>query len=1468
MAGSNAADGGDPLAGFHPLVREWFAARFDAPTDAQAAGWPRIASGRDTLITAPTGSGKTLAAFLWSLDALIAAGDRGPLPDETQILYVTPLRALGNDIHRNLEAPLAELRALAIGRGAEPPAVRVAVRSGDTPPAARQAQVRRPPHILITTPESLYLLLTAERGRESLRTVGTVIVDEIHALARDRRGSHLTLSLARLDHVVESAGGPRPVRIGLSATVHPVREVARFLVGAEADGGERPCEVVDLGHQRDLDLQVELPPTDLEAVTPREQWDEVYDRLAELVHAHRTTLIFVNTRQLSERVAHRLAERLGEDAVASHHGSLSRERRERVEERLKAGELRALVATASLELGIDIGSIELVCQVGSPRSIATFLQRVGRSGHALGLRPSGRIFPTTRDELVEAAALVRAVRAGRLDRIEPLVAPLDVLAQQIVAECAAEEWGEDALFAFARRAHPFRELARADYDEVVAMLAEGIGEGAGRAAPLLHRDRIHGVLRGRRAARLAALLNGGTIPEMGDYRVVAEPGDTVVGTVGEDFAVESAAGDIFLLGSTSWRIRRLVGDTMRVAEAGGAAPTVPFWLGQAPGRSRELSEEVGRLRRDVAARLDGDPEELHAWLAEEGALPEADAAQLVDYLRATRDGLGLVPTDEDVVFERFFDESGGMQLVVHAPFGSRVNRAWGLALRKRFCVVFDFELQAAASDDAILLSLGPQHSFPLEESFRYVTSGNLEEAVEQSVLYTPLLPTRWRWNATRALAVPRRRGGKRVVPWVQRRRADDLLASVFPDVVGCQENVTGALELPDHVLIRQTMQDCLREVMDVDGARAILERVEAGAIRLHARDTTEPSPMAHEIVSGRPYTYLDDAPLEERRARAVQLRRTLPEHARDLGALDPGAIERVREQAWPDPRDAEEVHDALLGLVALRENTASGWTPWLAELAEAGRAGTVRLAGGRALDGGAEAGAAPEPGGALWFAAEQLPAVSLLYPGAHVELAAPPPAEAALPVADRDDARARLLRGHTEVSGPTTIAELASRTALTPVDAARGVTQLEARGFVLRGRFTPAAAEEEICDRALLARIHRYTLEQLRQEIAPVPVQELMRFLLRWHGLAPSGAGEGGAALAGRAGLRQALTRLRGFEAPAASWERELLQARVPDYEAAWLDELALGGELAWARLTPRRAAAGPGRGPASRATPITMAPRSELGMLLEAVRRHGPEPAALPEAGAAAEIRALLAERGALFLDEIVAATRRLPQDVEQGLRVLVGSGLLTADGVQPLRDVAGRHRGGAGRRRGPRRRPLAPWRVSGGAGSATEDAEPRVFLRGRPSGRWSLLEAAIPPAHERELDTEALAEETARVLLDRWGVVFRDLALRESFTVPWREVLRALRRLEARGLVRGGRFVTGTHGEQFALPEAVEALRRVRREPHSGERVVVPAVDPLNLTGGLLPGPRVPAQPGRTVLLVDGVPEATAEVPAASAT
>ncbi|HLF70629.1 MAG TPA: helicase-related protein, partial [Dehalococcoidia bacterium] len=1185
-----------------------------------------------------------------------------------------------------------------------------------------------------------------------------------------------------------------------------------------------------------LDLQIEVPPSDLEAVAAGEQWADVYERIAGLVRAHRTTLVFVNTRRLSERVAHHLRERLGEEAVASHHGSLARDRRLRVEQRLKAGDLKALVCTASLELGIDIGSIDLVCQIGSPRSIATFLQRVGRSGHALGLRPQGRLFPTTRDELIECAALIRAVRAGRLDRVIQPQAPLDILAQQIVAESACEDWTEDGMFELARRAWPYRNLQRDDYDDIVEMLAEGVGEGAGRSPPLLHHDRINHVIRGRRGARMSAILNGGAIPEAADYRVIAEPDDTLVGTVNEDFAIESMQGDIFLLGTHSWRITRVGSGEVRVADARGAPPTIPFWLGEAPGRTRELSHEVSELRRDVVEGLE-NPDTLRERLKTECGLDDLAAVQIIDYLRATRDFLGLVPTDEDVVFERFFDETGGMQLIVHAPFGARINRAWGLTLRKRFCVRFDFELQAAASDDSIVLSLGPQHSFPLEESFDYVTPRNAETSLKQAVLYAPVFPVRWRWDAGRALAVPRFYGARKVPPPLQRMRADDLLASVFPAQVGCQENVSGPLEIPDHPLIKQTVDDCMREAMDIDGLIGVLERIEAGSIRLHARDTVEPSPMAHEILSGKPYTYLDDAPLEERRTRAVTLRRALPESSRELGALDPEAIERVREEAWPQPRDVEEVHDALLSLVVVPAMEVGGWHESLAELEATGRAGRLLL------------------DQTLWFAAESLEIVRLLYPDAPIEPALDVPDGALIKVAERDDARARLLRGWTEAIGPTTAAGLSLRVGLTPEDIDRGMRQLEANGFVLRGRFSPHSAdplgseripmsgdneEDEFCDRRLLARIHRYTLDRLRREIDPVSTQDFVRFLLRWQHLTPD------TRLAGKAGVRAAIARLEGFEAAAGAWESELLAARVSDYRPSWLDELCLAGEVAWARLTPRKVA-GNATATTSRLTPVSLCLRSDFATLLAGVRGAETETTG-PTAGAAAEIHDLLRNRGALFFDEIVNGTRRLRSDVERGMRELVAWGLVSSDGIQGLRGLLGR--AAHGRRRGN--------------GASSSYSAGGFFSGSGPAGRWALVSTPVVPTDEPRLVDE-LAEAVAGVLLQRYGVVYRDLYPRESFTVAWRDVLRALRRLEARGVVRGGRFVSGPSGEQYALPEAVDGLRRVRRLARDGERVWVSAVDPLNLVGVVLQGERTPSQPGKGILYVDGLPSDEAPQPAA---
>src|SRR5262245_1475349 len=1406
-------------APFHPAVRAWFERHFpEGPTEAQAQGWPAIARGRDTLIAAPTGTGKTLAAFLVCIDRLYRRFEaEGGLPDETQLVYVSPLKALGVDVQQNLERPLREIAEIARAQGTPAPAIRVLVRSGDTPPSERAAMLRRPPHLLITTPESLYLLLTAERSREMLRGAGTLIVDEIHALARDKRGSHLALSLERLDALCAA----RPVRIGLSATQRPIATVARLLVGAgegrsEADGSPR-CTVVDVGHRRALDVSIEVPGSELEAVASGEQWGEILERIAELVRGHRTTLVFVNTRRLAERVAHLLEEKLGEGRVAAHHGSLSKERRLRVEERLRAGDLPILVATASLELGIDVGPVELVCQIGSPRSIATFLQRVGRSGHQRRALPKGRLFPTSRDELVECAALLAAVRRGSLDRVNPPRAPLDILAQQIVAACAAGEWREDELYALVRRAAPFAELARADYDQVVEMLAEGIQTGRGRRAAHLHRDRIHGVLRARRGARIAALTSGGAIPETADYRVLADPDDTFVGTVNEDWAIESMAGDIFLLGTTSWQIRRVEAGVVRVRDAGGLPPTIPFWLGEAPARTAELSDEVSRLRAEVGERLAReDAQGAVAWLEAEAGAPRPAAEQVVRYLAAARTALGVLPTREEVVLERFFDETGGMQLVVHAPFGGRVNRALGLVARKRVCRTFDFELQAAASDDAVVLSLGPQHGFALADFAALLRPQGVPETLAQAALLSPMWKARWRWNLGRSLAVLRIRGGKRNPPPIQRMEADDLLAAIFPGLAQCQENATGPVEIPDHPIVRQTLDDCLREAMDVDALGGLLEAIGSGAVRLHFSETTEPSPLCHEILNSKPYTFLDDAPLEERRTRAVALRRGLPEDARDLAKLDPEAIARVRDEARLAPRDAEELHDALLSLVVLRP--APELAEWLEALARDGRAARAET-----------------PSGALWIAAECLPELRALFPGARVAPEPRLPEALAARRPEADEAATAALRGHLDLLGPTTPAALADATGLPPGRLELAAARLENEGFCLRGRFDDALAGEQLCSRRLLARIHSCTQERLRREIEPVSAQDFLRFLLRWQHVAPDARREG------RRGLLAVVEQLQGFEAAAGAFEQALLPARVAGYRPEWLDDLCLSGEVVWARLGVRTAAAAPdeeepGRGGAvpSRATPLALALRGDLGWLLAAAR--GSERPLLPGPGAARDALEALAARGALFQAELAATTGRLPVEVEQGLWDLVSRGLVAADGFGAVRGLlasrAAPHR--AHPRRGLRR----------GARGA------------RPGGgRWALL-----PEADTGAEREALAEAAAEQLVARWGVVFRDLLARETLALPWRDLQWAFRRLEARGTLRGGRFVTGFTGEQYALPGAVEALRQTRRLERRGEVVRLSAVDPLNLVGILTPGPRIPAVRTQEVVYRDGLPIAEA--------
>jgi ATP-dependent helicase Lhr and Lhr-like helicase len=1404
------------LESFHPAVRAWFERRFPAgPTMPQADGWAEIAAGRHTLIAAPTGSGKTLAAFLVCIDRIYRAHEAGIHPDAgpvagPQVVYVSPLKALAVDIWQNLERPLAEIAEAAAELGMTAPLIRVAVRTGDTAAAERTAMLKRPPELLITTPESLYLLVTAERSRAMLRAVSTVIVDEIHAVAGNKRGSHLALTLERLQHVAE-----QPVqRIGLSATQRPVQAVARLLIGAGPDrsaaDGSPLCSIVDAGHRRELDLGLELPSDELGAVATTGQMAEITDLIAGHVQEHRTTLVFVNTRRMAEQLAHQLGERLGDGQVSAHHGSLSKDRRQRVEARLREGDLRALVATASLELGIDIGPVELVCQIGSPRSFATFLQRVGRSNHTRHGVPAGLLYPTTRDELVECAALMRGARSGRLDRLRIPPCPLDILAQQIVAECSAADWTADDLLALARGAAPFAELSADDFEDVTELVSEGIRTGRGRRAAYLHRDQVSGQLRGRRGARLAALTSGGAIPELGDYRVLAEPDDVLVGMVNEDWAIESMAGDVFLLGTTSWRIRRVEPGVVRVVDAHGAPPSVPFWLGEAPGRTLELSEEVCAVRAGIAERLadgaDAGAAAAASWLAAECGIDAVAAEIIVAYLGAGLAQLGVLPTMDTIVLERFFDDAGGMQLVGHAPFGARLNRALGLALRKRFCVTFDFELQAAASDDAILLSLGPQHSFPLDRVPKFLASGTVEEVVRQAVLTSPMFAARWRWNLNTSLAVLRMRGGRKNPPAIQRMEADDLMAAVFPTLAACQENVApGPLEIPDHVLVRQTLQDCLRDAMDIDGLADLVARIESGGVTVVVRDTTEPSVLAHEILNGRPFTYLDDAPLEERRSRAVPLRRGLPVEAHELDTLDPAAIERVAEQVRPDPRDQHELHDLLMNMVAMRP--AEAWRPWFEALIAGRRAVEVHTAAG-----------------VLWSAVERLPAIEALFPESQPVPSLPCPVPTEPP--DEETAAADLLRGHLEARAPSTVPELAAASGLSQPLIVRALAALEAEGFAIRGHFTSPGAAEEYCSRRLLARIHAYTRQRRRREIEPVTARDFMRFLLRWQHVAAGTRREG------RFGVLAVLEQLQGFEIATGAWESAVLAARVEGYRREWLDELCISGQACWGRLSVRDAEPDlvPRRGglTPSRATPITLAIRDDLPWLLRAAR--GELSPAEPAAGRTREVLDALRQHGALFRPDIATLTGRLPYEVDEALWDGVARGLVTADGFRAVRSLLRR---GSAERYAPTRGLRRGVRSAAGA-----------------SGRWSLL-----PGPDRHADRDELAEAVAEQLAARWGVVFRDVAARETLAVPWRDLLWAFRRMEARGTMRGGRFVSGFSGEQYAHPDAIDVLKSVRKEQHKGETVQISAADPLNLTGIVLPGPRVPAIAAHTVTLLDGV-------------
>ncbi|MBK9071436.1 MAG: DEAD/DEAH box helicase [Myxococcales bacterium] len=1484
------------LAGFSPLVQSWFAQHFGTPTEAQAAAWPQILDGRDTLIAAPTGSGKTLAACMCALDALVAAP---LLPTTTHVLYVSPLKALSNDVEKNLQRPLAELASLAIAQNVRFPDIKLGLRTGDTPAAERARMAKTPPHIWVTTPESLYILLTSEKGRAALAHVRTVIVDEIHVMLADKRGAHLALSLERLDRLVAQHGSARPQRIGLSATQRPLERVGRFLVG---HGRALPA-IIDSGHARAMDIAIDETNDELAAVASGEQLGRVYDRIAQLVQAHTTTLVFVNTRRMVERVARALEERLGEDQVVAHHGSMSRELRLAAEQRLKTGAVRCAVATASLELGIDVGAVDLVVQLGSPRAIATFLQRVGRSGHTRHGLPKGRMFALTRDQLIECAALVRGVRRGNLDELHMRHWPLDVLCQQITAMCANEELGEDELFTMVCQAAQFAALPREQFDAVLHMLAEGVSERRGRGGATIFRDRVNGRLRGRKGARLIAIQNGGAIPDNANYAVVTWPSEARVGEVDEDFAIDSSAGDVFQLGGTSWRIQRIENGRVLVEDAQGAPPSIPFWFGEAPARTRELSQEVSALRRelDVALQAGTPHEQIAAWLMDQASMSRTFAAQTVAYLAAGREALGAMPSDTLIIAERFFDEAGGMQLVIHSPLGGRINRAWGLALRKRFCRSFDFELQAAATDDGIVISLGQPHSFPLDSVFGFLPSQQAEGVLVQALLDAPMFEIRWRWNSTRSLMVARRNGGKKVPPHLVRMRAADMLSVVFPQAQACQENISGDRELPNHPLVFETVRDCLVEAMDIAGLTDMLARMERGEIAVMGRDTLEPSPLCHELLNANPYAFLDDAPLEERRTRAVSLRRGLPaDLANNLGALSPEALEAVGASLVPSVRNSDELHDLLLGAWMLPvAGVMALWQPWLAELESQGRARLVR-------DG--------------WFATERVHAAAALWPEAAITL------PSWLTPIDRETAVRHIVGACLDISLPLTCADFAAASGLGYADVMGALLALESDGAILRGHFageapTPTTARDALakhgdddelarvqwCQRRILARLHQQTIATLRQRIEPVSAAVLMRFLTQWHRVAP------GRQLHGHTGLVEIISQLQGFETAAGAWERDVLPARLFGYDPAWLDRMCFGGELVWCRLnakmrlaaddeeeldepapvesitdllaadarvldaphtaeffrryaahTPaaKMASAG-GKFAPTRSAPLALLLRRDAELLRGPMATQFAE-APLAERGlsdAALAMHAALTQRGAAFLVELCDATLLSPQQADQALWELVSQGLATADGFAGLRMLIHRRRGEIrSHLDAPVPSPAAvaassKWLTAVKRARTRDAARPTTARTALPAagGRWSLLPPAV-------LAHDSVAT-WARVLLARYGVVFRDLLVRESGLPPWRDLVVELRRLEARGEIMGGRFVSGFVGEQFALPEAVEELRGLREAPRRAEFVKVAATDPLNLVGILSPGPKVPAVLGNAVLYRNGEPIASLE-------
>jgi ATP-dependent helicase Lhr and Lhr-like helicase len=1480
---------------FHPAVRKWFARRFGAPSQVQERGWPVIAeaqkaAGHDVLLCAPTGSGKTLAAFMWAIDRLVGEAEHGALRDEISVLYVSPLKALANDIRINLEEPLAGVRAVAAGDGLDLATIRAGLRTGDTPAGERAAMLRRPPQILVTTPESLFIQLTSPRFRQKLSAVRYVIVDELHAVAGNKRGAHLMLTLERLERLIRTRGASRPTRIGLSATLNPIETLAAFLAGADVanDGTRNPRRVRIVradDSPRQLDLQIIAPGPEIGSLATHQHWEAMYDALAALIREQGTTLVFTLSRRWAERIALALQKRVGVDAVMAHHGSLARAERLQAEQRLKRGELKAIVATSSLELGIDVGAVDLVCQVDSPKSIAAAVQRIGRSGHHLGGIPKGRFFALTIDDLLECAAAVRAVRQGHLDEVEIPTGCMDVAAQQIIALATDEEdINETQLLGVLRSVQNFAQLDLPSLRGLLGQMARQLPERIQGANPKIFYDPVNGRVRARRGARLAAITSGGTIPESGNLDVVIASESRKIGDVEEDFAQESSRGDIFSLGSMPWRVLGISKNRFMVEPAPGMAPSLPFWQTEAAGRSRALSTELCELRQRIASLIarSGGEDEAIAWLGSECALEGEAAKQAVAYIRRGLAALGAVPDERTLVVERFFDGLGGTQIVIHSPWGIRLNRGFGLALRKRLCQSFDFEIQASAIDDAILLALNSRHSFPLDNILTLVNSHTAREVLEQALLDAPMFEVRFRHAATRALSIMRSGRGSKVPAWIQRLRSQELITALFPQRNACLDNRPATTALPDHFIVNETMRECLVETADLPGLEALLRGLEDGSIRPVLVDSIAPSVFAHRVLLAWDYSFLDDGERANRRSRTVTMNRAMAEDVfrnENLAELlSAEAVELVTaeiEGRAPSTRarNADELYELIrlhgcvpCGTIPVR--TSAEPTEWLSTLTMQGRLCRVRL------------GEAESPEVAI--AAEDLALFAAAYPDLKVDANSdrdsrrqtagreatpyPPPRgqgegtkigrfASSDEEPDRGTAVEEIVRRALVTSGPLLPVDLVQRLLLPMKEILSALIALEAKGSIFRGHFThvrrdkaftpvnqrieggakdgtdsPEGIDVQWCDRHVLERIHRQTLNLLRSSVEPCNDADFVAFRLKWNGIGephqPTGVN----------GVRHILERMSALAFTPDVWERAILPARVADYRPEYLDLVCMSGEFAWV-AAPFHA-----EFEAHRDFPATVAFLPRKG------RCHWPPQEMLADAKAQI-VAEVLSRFGAQYLDQVAEHANLSERDALSALWRLAAAGLVSNDSFGPLRllTAAPEAAGLIGTRR-PHREPNR------------RDAALRARLQSSLSGRWSRVPQYGPEAAAVKItDTHDAhgvdeAREVALLLLQRHGVLARELMALEQIELSWQQILFALRRLEYAGTIRRGWFVHALSGEQYALPEALEILRGIRERREPQRQAVISAFDPANPFGVLLPGCGVAREAANLLVIRNG--------------